>query len=61
KVPAGTTHGEILRVKGKGVPMTERGVDGRRGDILIITHVDMPKKISKNAAKLIEELKKEGM
>ncbi|MEY2664262.1 MAG: hypothetical protein RIT04_70, partial [Candidatus Parcubacteria bacterium] len=40
KVPAGTTHGEILRVKGKGVPMTERGVDGRRGDILIITHVD---------------------
>lgn len=58
KIPAGTTHGEILRVKGKGVP-SEQG--GRRGDLLIITHVDMPKKVSRNAVKLIEELKKEGI
>lgn len=58
KIPAGTTHGEILRVKGKGVP-SEQG--GRRGDLLIVTHVDMPKKVSRTAAKLIEELKKEGI
>ena len=57
KVPAGTTHNEILRVRQKGVP-DERG---RRGDLLIVTKVEMPKKVSKTAQKLIEELKKEGL
>lgn len=61
KIPAGTSHGEILRVKGKGIPMTEKGIDGRRGDILIVTHVEIPRKISKDAAKLVEELRKEGL
>ncbi len=61
KIPQGTSHGEILRVKGKGVPMTERGIDGRRGDILIVTHVEMPRKLSKNAQKLVEDLKREGI
>lgn len=56
-IPAGTTHNEILRVKQKGVP-DERG---RRGDLLIVTKVDMPKKISRNAQRLVEELKKEGL
>src|ERR1035437_9862283 len=60
KIPAGTSHGEILRVRGKGVPYESgRGVFGgasqsKRGDLLIVTHVDMPKKLSKAAAKLIE-------
>jgi len=57
KIPAGTTHNEILRVKNKGVP-TERG---KRGDLLLVTKVDMPKKLSKNAQKLVEELRKEGI
>ena len=57
KIPAGTTHNEILRVKQKGVP-DERG---RRGDLLIVTKVEMPRKVSKTAQKLIEELKKEGL
>ncbi|MES2314507.1 MAG: J domain-containing protein [Patescibacteria group bacterium] len=61
KVPQGTSHGEILRIKGKGVPMTERGIDGRRGDILLVTHVEMPRKLSKTAQKAIEDLKKEGI
>lgn len=61
KIPSGTNHGEILRVKGKGVPMSERGRDGKRGDLLVIIHVDIPRKMSKTAAKLIEELKKEGI
>jgi len=65
KVPAGTSHGEILRVKGKGVPYESRGVfggnQGRRGDLLIVTKVIMPKKLSKNAQKLIEDLKNEGL
>ncbi len=57
KIPAGTTHHEILRVKNKGVP-DERG---NRGDLLIVTEVKMPKKLSKNAQKLVEELKKDGI
>lgn len=61
KIPAGTSHGEILRVKGKGVPMTSAGISGKRGDLLIVTRVAMPKKVSKNAARIIEELRKEGM
>jgi curved DNA-binding protein len=66
KIPAGTSHGEILRVRGKGVPYETRGVftgasHAKRGDILIVTHVEMPRKLSKNAAKLVEELKKEGI
>jgi DnaJ-class molecular chaperone len=57
KIPAGTTHNEILRVKQKGVP-NERG---KRGDLLIVTKVEMPKKLSKDAQKIVEELKKQGL
>jgi len=64
KIPQGTSHGEILRVKGKGVPYETSGVfgsHGRRGDLLIVTHVIMPKKLSKEAQRLIEQLKGEGV
>lgn len=57
KIPQGTTHGEILRVKHRGVPTSRGG----RGDILIVTHIIMPKKISKEAQRIIEGLKKEGL
>src|SRR3989338_6594403 len=56
KIPQGTTHGEILRVKRKGVPSSH----GSRGDLLIITKITMPKKLSKEAQKILEDLKKEG-
>ncbi len=65
KIPSGTVHGEILRVKGKGVPYETTGhifgAGGRRGDLLVVVHIDMPRKLSKNAQKLVEELKKEGI
>ena len=54
KIPHGITHGEILRIKGKGVP-------AQRGDLLIVIFIDIPRKISKTATRLVEELKKEGM
>ena len=56
KVPAGITHGELLRVKEKGVP-TERG----RGDFMVRIQILMPKKLSKKAEKLVEELRAEGI
>lgn len=64
KIPAGTSHGEILRVRGKGVPFETNGMFGpnsKRGDLLIVTHVIMPKKLSKKAQALIDELKGEGV
>lgn len=65
KIPPGTNHGEILRVKGKGVPYESTGgifgTGGKRGDLLIITKVIMPRKISKKSKDYIEELKKEGL
>ncbi|MFA6404566.1 MAG: DnaJ C-terminal domain-containing protein [Candidatus Paceibacterota bacterium] len=57
KIPQGTTHGEILRVKGKGVPYG----NNKRGDLLIVTHVNMPKKLSRQAEELVEQLRNEGL
>lgn len=55
-IPSGTTHGDVLRIKGKGVP------SGRsRGDILVRMHVEMPKKLSRAARELIEKLRGEGV
>ena len=56
KVPSGTKHGTILRVKGRGVP-SERG----RGDLYIRILIDIPEKLSKEQKKLVEELKKHGL
>jgi DnaJ-class molecular chaperone len=64
KIPTGTSHGEILRLKGKGVPYENNGVftsHSKRGDLLVVTRVAMPKKLSKNAQRIIDELKGEGL
>ncbi len=58
KIPEGINTGEILRVKGKGVP---HGVGGKRGDIHLYIKVTIPTKLSKNTRELIEKLKKEGI
>ncbi len=57
KVPEGLKHGEILRIKGKGVALDR----GSRGDILVITSIVMPHKLSKDAKKTIEGLRNEGL
>ncbi len=56
KIPEGVKHGEILRIKGKGVP-----VGNARGDFHVTISIDIPQKLSRNARKLVEELKKEGI
>ena len=57
KIPEGIRHGEILRVRGKGVPI-ERG---RRGDLMIKIQIDLPAKLSKEQRNLVENLKKQGI
>jgi len=57
KIPSGVTHGELLRVKGKGVPQEK----GKRGDLLIRVSITLPSKLSGEAKRLIEALRKEGI
>ncbi|MEK7142371.1 MAG: molecular chaperone DnaJ [Patescibacteria group bacterium] len=62
KVPAGINSGEILVLRGKGVPQGYGSFGGRsRGDLMIKILIKTPKKFSKKAKDLIEELKKEGV
>lgn len=55
-IPNGVSFGEVLRVKGKGVP-----TGGRRGDLFIRVKIKIPTKLSKQEKKIVEELQKEGL
>lgn len=57
KIPEAVSHGEVLRVRGKGVPFEK----GARGDLLIRINITFPSKISKHARELISQLQKEGI
>lgn len=57
KIPKGIQHGELLRIKGKGVPINGR----TNGDMLLKIDIDIPKNISRNTKKIVESLKKEGL
>ncbi|MDH5393317.1 MAG: molecular chaperone DnaJ [Gammaproteobacteria bacterium] len=54
KVPAGTQHDEILRLKGKGLPVHD---NHGYGDLKIRIQVPIPDKISKDEQKLYEQLR----
>ena len=56
-IPKGISSGEVLRVKGKGVPLDKK----HRGDLFIHVEVKNPTKLSRTAEKLIEDLRKEGI
>ncbi|HWP61733.1 MAG TPA: molecular chaperone DnaJ [Candidatus Paceibacterota bacterium] len=56
-VPPGVSHGDVLRIKGRGVPYGR----GNRGDFLVRIDIDFPKKLSREAKNLIERLREEGI
>ena len=58
KIPEGTESGDILRVRGKGVPLS-RGYG--RGDLLVEIKVQTPRHLSKKAREAVEKLKEEGI
>lgn len=56
-IPEGINTGDILQIKGRGVPDQNRS----RGDILVHIKVALPKKLTKPVKDLIQKLKEEGI
>jgi molecular chaperone DnaJ len=53
RVPPGTPSGRVLRVRGRGVP--RRGSSSTPGDLLVTIDVQVPKDLSPEARKAMEE------
>ncbi|MDO8552175.1 MAG: molecular chaperone DnaJ [bacterium] len=57
RVPQGVAHGELIRVRERGVPYGR----GSRGDLFVRVDIQLPKKLSRAASELIAQLRKEGL
>jgi molecular chaperone DnaJ len=55
KIPAGTQHGKLLRVKGEGVPLQGASGGARKGDLYLKILVSVPEKLSLRQRQLLEE------
>ena len=53
KIPEGTQTGEIIRLKGKGLPDPH---GGGKGDLYVNVHVVVPTKLTREQRKLFEQL-----
>jgi len=53
KIPAGTQHGKLLRLRGEGVPYQG---SSRNGDLYIKIVVDIPKHLTSKAKLVLQEL-----
>jgi|LauGreDrversion4_2_1035121.scaffolds.fasta_scaffold67194_2 molecular chaperone DnaJ len=51
---AGTQHGELFRLEGKGVPDLRTG---NRGDMVVVVHVRVPRKLTAKQREAIEALR----
>ncbi len=54
RVPAGTQPGEVLAVRGRGMPVLRR--QGRAGDLRAVVDVVVPRRLSKEQKGLLEQL-----
>jgi molecular chaperone DnaJ len=51
KIPAGTPSGKMFKVRGKGAPRPKGG----SGDLLVTVQVEVPRRLSKEEKRLLEE------
>lgn len=51
-VPKGTQHGTIFRIRNLGLPNLR---SGKRGDLVIVTKIEIPKRLSDRQEKLLRE------
>ncbi|MEX2514900.1 MAG: molecular chaperone DnaJ [Candidatus Paceibacterota bacterium] len=57
KIPAGITHGELLKISSKGIPDRR----GSRGDLLVRIRVNIPDKLTKEQKELLSKLQDTGL
>jgi molecular chaperone DnaJ len=55
KIPEGTQPEQVLRLKGKGMPVAGAS---RMGNHFVTVHIEVPKKLSRKEKKLLEDWKK---
>jgi molecular chaperone DnaJ len=55
RIPAGSQHGAVFRVEGKGLPNLR---SGDRGDLVVITQLVVPKRLSDEQQELLREYAK---
>lgn len=58
KIPPGTRHGMRMRLAGHGIPDMK---GKKRGDLFVIIHINIPKRLNKEQNNLIEELARTGL
>jgi molecular chaperone DnaJ len=56
KVHAGTQPGSVISIQGQGIPQLDRAA---RGTLHVVVEVEVPKRLSKRAKALLEDLEKE--
>lgn len=59
KIPAGTQHGKVFRLAGRGVPDLRRGGNAR-GDQYVAVQIEIPTKLGRKQRKLLEQLRDES-
>lgn len=65
KIPSGTSDGQEIRLKGKGVSMVSGNMGfnmgGQKGDQIIRVRIKIPKYLNRKQRKLLQELKEQGL
>jgi len=57
KIPSGTQSGQIMRLKGKGIPLG----NGFKGDMYVKIFVNVPEKLSMDQEEIIKKLASKGL
>ena len=51
-IPGGTQHGELFRIRGKGLPNLR---SGRRGDLVVVVMIEVPTKLTGSQEELLRQ------